>query len=218
MFSNSMLVNTSAASGNNYNALQDFTTYTQVGTQIVATSSTVATGTSVSKTSICYLYKDFGAGFWTGTITSLFTAQGSLGSGSSCAIVMSSFSDIIGKPGTATSQNSLCVLMSANTSIQTIFMTEQVGTTLYNSSSYTSTPNTPYYCKLVRDPSVGTYGTAYLYIYSDSGRTNLLSTLSLTLHSPSPIAYQYYYAMSSYASAVNNQMSGTSKTATLTKV
>ncbi len=39
------------------------------------------------------------------------------------------------------------------------------------------------YVKNKRDESVGTYGTLYCYMYSDSGRTTLLDTLSVALHS-----------------------------------
>ena len=50
------------------------------------------------------------------------------------------------------------------------------------SGTFVPTVGTVYYLKIVRDMSVGTYGTLYCYIYSNPGRTILLDTLSLTLH------------------------------------
>ncbi len=56
--------------------------------------------------------------------------------------------------------------------------------------------NTPYYLKISRDEAVGTYGTYYVYIYSDSSRTVLVDTLSIALHT-SKKDYRYVFAMAS---------------------
>lgn len=59
------------------------------------------------------------------------------------------------------------------------------------SDEYTGSVGTPYYLRLVRDEAVGTHGTLYCYIYSDSGRITLLDTLSLTLRAKRDFRYVY---------------------------
>lgn len=52
---------------------------------------------------------------------------------------------------------------------------------------------TVYYCTVRRDESDGTYGTLYLDLYSDSGRTDLalITTISLALHVKNDFRYIY---------------------------
>jgi len=54
-----------------------------------------------------------------------------------------------------------------------------------------------YYFTVVRDESVGTYGTIYVYIYTDADRTVLFDTLTVTLKI-SKKNYRYIYAMNSF--------------------
>ncbi len=57
-------------------------------------------------------------------------------------------------------------------------------------TDYTSlTEDTWYYLTIQRDESTGTYGTLTCKIYSDDARTNLLNTLSLTLHKKADFRY-----------------------------
>jgi len=67
----------------------------------------------------------------------------------------------------------------------------------YESTYYVMTAGIVYYLKIVRDESVGTYGTLYLYIYSDAARTTLLATKSLALHT-SKKDFRYIFAVGSY--------------------
>lgn len=62
--------------------------------------------------------------------------------------------------------------------------------------TYNFTVNTAYYLKIKRDESVGTYGTIYIYIYSDSARTTLVDTLEVALHT-SKKDFRYLFALSS---------------------
>ncbi len=50
------------------------------------------------------------------------------------------------------------------------------------------------YVTLERDESVGTHGTLYCRIYSDSARTTLVDTLSLTLHDKEDFRYIMIFA------------------------
>ena len=67
-----------------------------------------------------------------------------------------------------------------------------------------------YYCTFIRDESVGTYGTIYCYIYDDSGRTNLVDTVSITLHT-SKKDFQYYYGGISYNDSTAGSFTGYSQ-------
>ncbi|MBI5598657.1 MAG: hypothetical protein HY890_02840 [Deltaproteobacteria bacterium] len=75
----------------------------------------------------------------------------------------------------------------------------------YDSSSYAGSVGTVYYYKIRRDESVGLHGTIYLYIYSDSARTNLLSTLSLGL-TKKRYKFRYLYLTHNYAEAASGYL------------
>ena len=77
-----------------------------------------------------------------------------------------------------------------------IVLAEVDGGTVYTDTWTSPQVGTPYYLKIVRDESVGTYGTLYCYIYSDAARTTLLDTLTVTLHT-SKKDFRYIYAVSS---------------------
>ncbi len=74
------------------------------------------------------------------------------------------------------------------------------GSITTNSAAYVV--GTILYLKIVRDESVGTYGTLYCYIYSDSARTTLVDTLTVTLHT-SKKDFRYIYAFQSYGVPTN---------------
>jgi len=88
-----------------------------------------------------------------------------------------------------------------------ILLNENIGVGNRQSSIYSITVGTTYYLKIVRDESVGTYGTLYCYIYSDSARTTLLDTLTLTL-STAKYDFRYLYALASYNAGTAHEHSG----------
>jgi len=59
-----------------------------------------------------------------------------------------------------------------------------------------SSAGVTYYFKVKRDESIGAFGRLYLYIFSDSGRTNLLKTLQLDLHAKQD--FRHIYALNSH--------------------
>jgi len=67
--------------------------------------------------------------------------------------------------------------------------------------------DTTYYVTFVRDESVGTYGTLYCYLYTDSGRTVLAAKLEITLHT-SKKDFRYLYGVNSYNNAGGNAADG----------
>ena len=78
----------------------------------------------------------------------------------------------------------------------------------YNTDSYVMALNTTYYLRIVRDETVGAYGTIYCYIYSDSNRTILLDTLQFALSSFEN--FRNLYGINSYGSSTSTyKISGT---------
>lgn len=74
-------------------------------------------------------------------------------------------------------------------------------------SSSALTNGTRYYHEIEYDPAVGTYGTFYCRIYSDSGRTTLIDTISSAPASATP-SEQYVYGLAAYALSGGTSVSG----------
>lgn len=68
------------------------------------------------------------------------------------------------------------------------------------------TLSTLYYCKTKRDEAVGTYGTLYNYVYSDSGRTTLVATQTVVLHEKED--FRYLYAMTGKGTGTSDTLTG----------
>jgi len=104
----------------------------------------------------------------------------------------------------------------------TMYLRECDAGTLYTDSGG-ATNNTPYYCEIERDEATGTYGTLILRMYTDSDRTSLYKTLSLTLHT-AKTDFRTIYAALSYGTisatcsvdvdALDLQEAGTTHTVT----
>jgi len=64
-----------------------------------------------------------------------------------------------------------------------------------NNNDFTTTLSVPftYYLTVVRNELVGTYGTMYLYIYSDATRTTLVDLLTVTLQQNTDFRYLYAF-------------------------
>ncbi|MDP2728989.1 MAG: hypothetical protein Q8O55_00675 [Dehalococcoidales bacterium] len=87
-----------------------------------------------------------------------------------------------------------------------IDIAEVVNGSVTTSDHFAQTFGTTYYCKLVRDESVGTYGWMYLYFYSDGARTNLVATVSLALNSKED--FRYIWAVGNYNTGSTQAISG----------
>lgn len=89
---------------------------------------------------------------------------------------------------------------------QYIFISEVFGGTAYFDTWASLVTSTPYYLTFKRDEAVGTFGTLYCFIYSDSGRTTLIDTLVLTLHGK--IDFRYIISPQSYTSGSTQNITG----------
>ena len=165
-------------------ATEDLTTYTEVdpNSHISATSSR-ATGAGVGRDETCYLYKDYGENYFNG-VTVNFDIRVTTFPSSGIMLVfgLSNTLNHIGVWGTSEPR----VVFYNNAGIARLYF---VG---ISSPYYGISLNTTYYCRLIR--AAGS-DTANLYIYSDSGRTTLLTTLTNTVVASTK--WRYAFAMSS---------------------
>jgi len=194
-------------------AIEDFTTYTEVDPNSrITVISTRVTWSSLTKNEDAYVYDDKGAGYFAGSFEIKFTANltASQGGNPSNRIQICALANAIddGQGIILANEDMLSVFFSIPSSgTPSIFLEECDGGSTYSGGSYVCSENTDYDITLLRDEGVGTYGTLYCYIYSDSSRTNLLDTLTVTLHS-SKKDFQYLYVCQSFNTGQSITTSG----------
>ncbi|KKK65176.1 hypothetical protein LCGC14_2976790, partial [marine sediment metagenome] len=95
-----------------------------------------------------------------------------------------------------------------------IFMGELDGGTSYSATPFDISLDTDYYMTIVRDESIGTYGTITMFTYSDADRTTLVNTQAITLHT-SKKDYRYIYACQSFNTGTNQSVSAYTENMTI---
>lgn len=185
---------------------ENFQTYQEVDALsrlTVAISRVTCTGMLDGDTDI-YLYKDKGAAWFDGSFVHLFTMSVTTSQQGGAKGVFwamtNALNDFQGIDDANDSGLCLYALHGQTPNTTVIHIMELDSGTAYaetGGAGYTITEGTVYYIKLVRDESVGTFGTFYCYIYSNETRATLLSTLTLTLHT-SAKNYRYIMPMMSY--------------------
>jgi len=176
-------------------ANEDFSGYTEVdpNSNIVVTSSR-STFTNLQRNEDAYVYKDKGAGHFDGDFEHLVTCLFDNYTSSGKSTIW----------GIANEVNDMWYFDDTQKDFLWAFFYHGASNVLYLkedgpagsvSDSFAPSLDTPYYLKIKRDENVGDYGTLYCYIYSDEARTNLLDTLSITLHAK--IDFRYIYVTQS---------------------
>jgi hypothetical protein len=175
-----------------------FTSYTEVDVESVITkTASKVSWAALDKDDDSYVYDDKGAGHFSGDIEHLFEFE--ITSADSGGIVIHwNLANVI--------DDNRGMFVNNDYSLH-FFTLLSSGTKYFQIDEYSGGSQvsdwwtggslaTLYYAKAVRDEAVGTYGTLYLYIYSDSARTTLLDTLVVTLTSKEDL--RYIYACNSY--------------------
>jgi len=192
-------------------ATEDLTTYTEVdpNNKITVTSDRSEFDT-LRRNEDAYVYDDKGVDHFNGNFEHLFEIYMSSSNG---IVVMWGMANIVEdlKSILDASEDELCLELST----YTFYLIEVFGGTQYY-DTYGGTSGTLYYLTAERDEGVGTYGTLYLYIYSDADRTNLLDTLTVTLHEKED--FRYLYVTQSYNSGHTNAASGYTQNVDLQEV
>lgn len=171
--------------------VQDFTTYaeTDPNSRITVTATKV-TGASLDQVEIAHVSKDFGAGYFAGDFEHNFEIKLTGTTGSS-AILVATVADTLGTENTLDVAGSGIALFSRFGA--TSFLREyDSGAINASVVEFTFVTDTLYYCTLIRDESIGSFGQYSLEIYSDSARTTLLETLTVNQNtSKKDLRYAY---------------------------
>jgi hypothetical protein len=192
-------------------ALEDFATYTEVdpNTRISAPATYRVTWAGLTENEDAYVYKDKGAAFFSGDFTHYVTIHiSSVDDGVRGAMwaLTNSLDDLTGID--AANGSYLALRLEYDSPTMGLKITEVDSGTYRESAAITISEDTNYYLKIVRNESVGTYGTIYLYVYTDDQRTALQSAAkSLALNS-SKKDFQYVHAVITYDNNDNDAYSG----------
>ncbi len=189
-------------------AFEDFGTFTEEdpNSRIVVGTRRVE-WTAIIRAEDAWVVKDKGVGFFDGDFVHYLTIRTTDLSATqsvatlivhcwAVATAVGSRQDIIDASEYVISV-SLRINNSSGTPILELRVTEVVAgdAGASESTSLALIEDTTYYLKIVRDESVGTFGTLYCYVYADAARTNLVGSKSLTLRGTTD--FRYVYAMQS---------------------
>jgi len=188
-------------------AYVDYTTLTEVDpNNRIGVATNTLTATSLTRNESAYVYDDKTAAHFDGDFEHLMDCQ-STASGSLALASVWALTNVIDDLGGiyVASGDFLSLQFLDNSTVLQLKLVEVDGGNFYN-DFYTPSSSTRYYCKIKRVEGTGTYGTIYCYIYDDSGRTNLVDTLSVALHT-SKKDFRYLFGMSSWDSSSAATMS-----------
>ena len=180
-------------------SVENFTTYTIVGGTYPYNTITVDPSNKVTfsldRYNDGYLYKDKGVDYFDSSFEILATIYiGGTAFASRCSFWtlandLDDLNDLL-----FYDKDALYLTVGKYATLQAnVTLGETDGANNYGSSSWFPSTQTTWYIKIVRDESVGTYGTLYLYVYDDAARTHLITTLTLALHT-SKKDFRYIYA------------------------
>lgn len=164
-----------------------------------------------------YIYRDWGAGYWSGTLTDLFDLRITANAANAAQVCYGGWANGVGSLYQV--PDSLSVMCSSASWGRGIYLAEYAGGAFYLSASVVGIAlNTTYYFTLKRfPPSVPIFpsGYAIVSIYNDANRTSLRASLTVALHSTP--AYRYSYPIRSVNNAAANSQFGTISNQFLTK-
>lgn len=168
--------------------IEDFTTYTEFDplSKVAITSSTI-TGVGMSRDEDTYVYKDKGAGHFSGDFTQLvdITIDNVVNSGAAVGWAMTN--DIDDVRGLVVANKSF--LYMSFLSGTAAFLIESATGTLHSDFTVSLTEGQISYYTLDRDEGVGSFGQLSCLIYTDVDRTIPLDSLSVLLHAKLDLRY-----------------------------
>ena len=182
-------------------ATENLTTYVEVdpNSRFSVTQTRVTISGLLGSDSDHYVYKDFGVDYFSGDFTIDLTIRISSTAAVSGGIlwclanVIDSWMDLRNA-----NESALAIELARGSDPPTnqLNIREADSGTVYTGATYNISVNTTYYLTVKRDEGIGTYGTIYLYIYSDAARTSLITSSSIALHT-SKKDFRYHYAIMS---------------------
>jgi hypothetical protein len=179
-------------------ATEDLTTYTEVDpATYISKTTTRVDWTNLPRNVDAYLYKDKGDAHFSGDFEHLLTTLYDAGQQYS-AVGCWCLANILDDACAVAAADGLFLQLSGRSTYFQLELYEYLDGVAYSDISSQLAFDTPYYVKIKRDENVGDHGTLYAYIYSDAERTELVDTLTLTLHEKQD--FRYIYAATSYNS------------------
>lgn len=171
-------------------SFEDFTTWTEVDPNSdITVSSDEVSWTAFTAGIDQYVYYDFGDNHFNGNFEHLITIETPILDGKAIALWM--MGDSVAQFGSAEAGNFIALY----------FYNSRIRIYEYYSGHYEDSYShsaIPYYITIERDETIGTYGTLYAYIYDNSGRTNLVDTISVALHQKAD--YRYLFIANGHSS------------------
>src|SRR3990172_2149918 len=180
-------------------AFEDFTTYIETDpNNRFSVAANAITVTALSRDEDAWLIKDRGAGHFSGDFEHLFKYTPATNTNRAHADLLSLANIVDDVNGIDTAAGDLLGVwyFKSDSGVNQYGLYEIVAGTPYQVDTSVTNHSVVRYPKFKRDEGVGTYGTLYLYIYSDEARTILIQTISLTLHEKED--FRYNYIMHSY--------------------
>lgn len=179
-------------------ALEDFTTYSEEsdpGDDFTVAANTI-TSTNLSRGSDSWLADDKGVDHFDGDFTHLVTVTQTSSYTDNAEYhfwALANTADSSHDIDLASGSMLFAEILNVGGTLR-IYAVEIDSGDFYTGGAITISDDTPYYCEIERDETVGTYGTFYVRAYSDSDRTTLVGTSSIALHS-SKKDYRYIYGL-----------------------
>jgi hypothetical protein len=160
--------------------LQDYTGYAEVDTASRLTvAANILTITALDTDEAMQLTYDFGASYFSGDFEHSLNFKVTVGTETESCYLWG-MSDSIANPiGTLITANTDLIALGWTNGA--LILTERNSTVSTTDTSSALSLAMDYYLRIVRDESVGTYGTLYCYIYTDREYCELVDTISVTL-------------------------------------
>lgn len=202
-------------------ANEDFTTYTESDADgVLSQTTTKATFTNADYHADTYLYKDYGVAHFNASFRFNLDFRATAIASSLSTYNLFGLSNYLGTQNALDNANRPFLgvgIQDWNNGTQKypflLFEQKPGGSGFYyDYSTFSFDLNTTYYLQIFYDSTVGTYGTIYCYVYSsDADRTagtNVIDTMTVTLHEAPSFRYLYAFQIYTNNGATTNDVSG----------
>jgi hypothetical protein len=166
-------------------------TETDPNGRITVTSSRI-TASGLTRNEDAYVYRDMGAGYFGGDFEVRLAVHPEQSSDLDALVNVWAVANDVGDSNDLTDYLTLQAHNGAGSSTAFAFYIKERYAGSTYSGALTGVPfGSTYYIKIIRDESAGTYGTLYLYVYSDEEMSNLYGSASVALHAKADFRYAY---------------------------
>lgn len=189
-------------------ATEDFTTYTETDpTAKITVTATKVDVAAIAEETTAYVSKDYGSAYFSADFTHLVEVYQNSSTVTGIASIVWGLSNtayvtVAGSNPIGSTISHSIRMYEETAATASLFLRAYNGSSVDDSNTSLSL-NTPYYLTIVRDESIGTYGTLYCYIYSDSGRTTLVDTLTVAIPA-AKVDFQYLTAFGNWGSVAGS--------------